>query len=322
MSAIYECECDSFEMYEEQDSFEMAEAVPGPGVPPGGLTGQVLKKRSDADYDTEWADESGGGGGTSDYTQLSNKPQINGNTLTGNKSGADLGLVNAETGKGLSTNDYTTADKNKLSGIEAQANKTVIDDTLTNTGEAADAKAVGDKISQLKSDVQDLQGDLAGLDAGNVAYDNSLTYAAGTVGKELGDQRNTLTQTGDSLTQLSDTVAAIGTLYTGTNAASLSVESNTLTFLASMPLDPGTYVITGGSEWNTSFTSVYEIGLYNGNNLMGGSRERNTGVNGGGSNITMCVTFNTSVIVNLGAKQTDSVSHTAQNTRLRAVKVA
>jgi hypothetical protein len=36
--------------------------------------------------------EQGGGGGTSDYTDLANKPQVNGTTLTGNKSGSDLGL--------------------------------------------------------------------------------------------------------------------------------------------------------------------------------------------------------------------------------------
>lgn len=43
------------------------------------------------------------------------------------------GKVDKETGKGLSTNDYTTAEKNKLSGIEAQANKTVVDDALSST---------------------------------------------------------------------------------------------------------------------------------------------------------------------------------------------
>ena len=35
----------------------------GQGVPSGGTTGQVLKKASNTNYDTEWADESGGGGG-------------------------------------------------------------------------------------------------------------------------------------------------------------------------------------------------------------------------------------------------------------------
>ena len=36
-----------------------------------------------------------GGGGTSDYSELENKPQINGTTLAGNKTSSDLGLVGA-----------------------------------------------------------------------------------------------------------------------------------------------------------------------------------------------------------------------------------
>lgn len=39
--------------------------------------------------------------------------------------------VDKETGKGLSTNDFTTAEKEKLAGIEEQANKTVVDSTPT-----------------------------------------------------------------------------------------------------------------------------------------------------------------------------------------------
>ena len=45
--------------------------------------------------DGQWRTPAGGGGGTSDYDQLSNRPQINSNTLTGNKSSADLGLASA-----------------------------------------------------------------------------------------------------------------------------------------------------------------------------------------------------------------------------------
>lgn len=45
------------------------------------------------DADTSaWVDTGGGGQGVSDYTLLSNKPQINGVTLLGNKSLADLGV--------------------------------------------------------------------------------------------------------------------------------------------------------------------------------------------------------------------------------------
>ena len=43
------------------------------------------------------------------------------------------GKVDKVTGKGLSTNDYTTNEKNKLAGIEAQANKTTVDDALSSS---------------------------------------------------------------------------------------------------------------------------------------------------------------------------------------------
>ena len=61
-------------------------------LPSGGTQGQVLKKSSSTDYAVEWANESGGGGGTSDYSDLTNKPQINSVALAGNKSAGDLGL--------------------------------------------------------------------------------------------------------------------------------------------------------------------------------------------------------------------------------------
>lgn len=37
-----------------------------------------------------------GDAGTTDYTNLQNQPQINGHTLTGNKSSSDLGIVTIE----------------------------------------------------------------------------------------------------------------------------------------------------------------------------------------------------------------------------------
>ena len=85
--------------------------------------------------------------------------------------------VDKETGKGLSTNDYTSAEKTKLAGIESGATAVLIDSTptqgssnavssggvyealrntdttLTQSGQAADAKVVGDKINGLNSTV-------------------------------------------------------------------------------------------------------------------------------------------------------------------------
>lgn len=42
----------------------------GVGVPTGGTTGQVLAKKSGSDYDTEWVNQSGGGGGTGSVTSV------------------------------------------------------------------------------------------------------------------------------------------------------------------------------------------------------------------------------------------------------------
>lgn len=67
-----------------------------------------------------------------DYEVLSNKPQIAGITLQGNKSLADLGIQGIETGKGLSSNDYSTTEKAKLAGVEAQANKYIHPNTSGN----------------------------------------------------------------------------------------------------------------------------------------------------------------------------------------------
>lgn len=60
---------------------------------------------------------SGNEGGTTNYSELTNKPQIAGVTLSGNKSLADLGIQGAEEGKGLSTNDFSNEDKSKLDNL-------------------------------------------------------------------------------------------------------------------------------------------------------------------------------------------------------------
>lgn len=59
----------------------------------------------------------GGGGGTTNYNDLSNKPQINGHTLRGDQSAADLGLA-----------DYTDlSNKPKINGVTLSGNKTAAD---------------------------------------------------------------------------------------------------------------------------------------------------------------------------------------------------
>lgn len=108
---------------------------------------------------------SSGGSGTNDYNDLINKPTklsqftndqgfINNNTDNlinyYDKTSIDDLLddkVDKEQGKGLSTNDYTTDDKNKLSLIEDEANKTVVvQSTGQSTTSVMSQKAVTDAI--------------------------------------------------------------------------------------------------------------------------------------------------------------------------------
>lgn len=56
--------------------------------------------------------------------------------------------VDKVSGKGLSTNDYTTAEKNKLAGVETGANRTVVDSTLS----AESANPVQNKAVQAALD--------------------------------------------------------------------------------------------------------------------------------------------------------------------------
>lgn len=67
-----------------------------------------------------------------DYIKLINKPSINGVTLQGNKTSNDLGLVAKETGKGLSSNDFTNTLKSKLEGVEEGATKVDKTSDITN----------------------------------------------------------------------------------------------------------------------------------------------------------------------------------------------
>lgn len=144
------------------------------------------------------------------------------------------GKVDKETGKGLSTNDYTSAEKNKLSGIEAQANKTVVDDALSSSsenpvqnkvintalGNKADASTVlslSTSVSSLTSRMSQAETDIdtqtaridaiAALPSGSTSGDAELidirTKADGTTATNAG------TAVREQVTSLTDDIADI-----------------------------------------------------------------------------------------------------------------
>lgn len=74
----------------------------------------------------------------------------------------ESGKVDKVEGKVLSSNDFTNAYKTKLDGITAQANKTIVDNSLTSTSTtnalaAAQGKALKDLIDALTARVAALE---------------------------------------------------------------------------------------------------------------------------------------------------------------------
>lgn len=124
----------------------------GTGVPTGGAAGQQLVKLSATDYDFAWQTPAGTGdmlksvydpaNGAKQvaFTQDVNMQFVAQNVLIDDK-------VDKVSGKGLSTNDYTSAEKTKLSGIATSATANATDaqlrDRSTHTGTQAISTVTG-----------------------------------------------------------------------------------------------------------------------------------------------------------------------------------
>ncbi len=107
---------------------------PGPagqGVPTGGTTGQVLVKNSDTDYDTSWADQTGGGGTT--YTP-GDGIAILGQTISVKLSGQANNAASFASDGGIfvqDTPEYSAGDGVQISGSTIQANISTASDNAT-----------------------------------------------------------------------------------------------------------------------------------------------------------------------------------------------
>lgn len=112
----------------------------------------------------------GGSSGTTDYRELENKPQINGHTLNGNQSASDLGL-------GTYSKPDTGIPKTDLAS-DVQQSLGKADSAL----QSAPVSSVAGKTGAVQ------------LNAGDIEFADSETYAAGTVGAELSDAKNAISQ--------------------------------------------------------------------------------------------------------------------------------
>lgn len=150
---------------------------------------------------------------------------------------ADLALkVDKVSGKGLSTNDYTNSEKDKLAGIATGANKTTVDSSLSSTStnpvqnKVINGALSGKANSSHTHNASDITGTLE-LDHGGTGSNTSLKEAPnGAIIRKLYDSDNnelwyTPTVPGALYAELENGIPYFGTLpvaYGGTGATSAS----------------------------------------------------------------------------------------------------
>lgn len=138
-----------------------------------------------------------GGGGTSDYDQLSNKPQINSVELTGDKSSSDLGLIGV--------------------GDDAEVNSLTIGDHETPVGWQTQATASSTTIPASETDFVNLTGCKITIPQGAWMIMYRVNFpSTGTSACRKGIRISNVTDGGDA--PFASSTITVGSSVTGTNS--------------------------------------------------------------------------------------------------------
>lgn len=197
--------------------------------------------------------------------------------LTGQVLVLEKTKVNKVEGKGLSTNDYTTPEKNKLAAIEAEANKYVLPAATTTT---LGGIIVGDRLSiddtgKLVATYTYTLPTASNTVLGGVKIGSNITNTNGTISltkanvtSALGVDPTTtyVKKAGDTMTGAltnSSTISGsklISTVATGT--APIQVSSNTLCTNLNADMVDG-YNVSEGDKTGIYYTKFYNAGANN-----------------------------------------------------------
>lgn len=198
-------------------------------------------------------------------------------TLNSNITQLQTQKVDKVEGKGLSTNDYTTPEKNKLAAIEAEANKYVLPAATTTT---LGGIIVGDRLSiddtgklvatytytLPKASSSVLGGVKTGSNITNTDGTISLTKANVTSALGVDPTTTYVKKAGDTMTGAltnSSTISGsklISTVSTGT--APIQVSSTTLCTNLNADMVDG-YNVAEGDKTGIYYTKFYEVGANN-----------------------------------------------------------
>lgn len=168
-------------------AFSNLKGIPGQNGQDG-ESGVYIGTTAPTDPDVNvWIDPSGtpsGGGGTSDYNDLSNKPSINNVTLSGNKTLADLGINTYNDATTTVHGLMSTSDKQKLDGIAvgAEVNQNAFSGvTVGATTISADSKT--DTLELVQGSnvtiTPDATNDTITISATDTTYSDATTSTSG-----------------------------------------------------------------------------------------------------------------------------------------------
>lgn len=152
-------------------------STPGPagvGVPTGGTYPQVLTKQSATDFDADWQDPTGGGGGVTDADYLVGTAHagLSAEIVVGTSPGGELG------GTWASPTVDATHSGSSHASVQAAAEATAaaaLSAHLTDTSDAHDASAIS--LSPSVQGSSDVQGGLATLETSFAGHLNDTSDA-------------------------------------------------------------------------------------------------------------------------------------------------
>ena len=223
---------------------EWANAGAGEGVPAGGTTGQILAKKTGADYDTEWVDNEGGSDVTSEIESLS---------AAASELASETGSLSTENSTQTSEINSLSSEYNSLSS-EISSNTSDISSLSQSMSELASA-AASQSTSQSQIDsTQDVA--LASLSTEN----STQTSEIGSMASEMASMSvsDITSQLSSLSTENSTQESEIGSLAAtdSTHTSELSSLSQSMSEMAAAASSTSTAQSELDSEQDVSLASL------------------------------------------------------------------
>lgn len=223
-------------------------------------------------------------------------------------STAISGKVDKVDGKELSSNDYTSTEKNKLSGIESGAQKNTI------TGVKGDAEStyrtgnINLTLENIGAAASSHNHAASNITSGTLNSDRLPTVPISKGGTGATTVEGVLSNLGD-----------IGRSYIN-NASNLSVSRLTWTNLATVTLPAGTYVVIANHIWGLSSAgTIYVDRIRDASNTYCTNRSFMNG--GGGTTTAAIVVLTASTTIIYDTYHEHTAAATAGGIHLSAVKI-